>query len=118
MVRWARKFFPPGNLWWDGRDGYRLVGGRTVFRDPSVTERSPSALIAEVDDLCERLDEQGLRLIWTLFGKKMIAGGPDDRPPLRRTFSQVAQLKDDGTVMFDDLVFFDDYDQNTGPESV
>lgn len=34
----ARAFFVPRDLWWNGRDGYRLVDGRTVFLDPSVIE--------------------------------------------------------------------------------
>ncbi len=33
--------------------------GRTVFRDPSVTEVGPNALIADADDLIERLDKLG-----------------------------------------------------------
>src|SRR3974377_1866429 len=30
----ARAFYSLGDLWWDGRDGFRIIGGRTVFRDP------------------------------------------------------------------------------------
>ncbi len=47
MIVPARTFFSPRDLWWDGRDGYRLVDGRITFRDPSVTEDGPAALIAD-----------------------------------------------------------------------
>ncbi|MBL8029120.1 MAG: hypothetical protein JNL74_22050, partial [Fibrobacteres bacterium] len=33
----SRRFFSLSDLWWNGRDGYRLLNGRTVFKDPSVT---------------------------------------------------------------------------------
>lgn len=52
----ARVFFSPNDLWWDGRDGYRLLSGRTVFRDPSITEVGPASLLADADDLPERLE--------------------------------------------------------------
>lgn len=70
----ARIFFSLGDLWWDGRDGYRLVGGKTIFRDPSVTESGPSSLLADMNELQERLDKLGFRLIWTLLGEKLIPG--------------------------------------------
>jgi hypothetical protein len=110
----ARSFFSLKDLWWDGVDGYRLISGRTVFRDPSVTESGPASLIADDDDLLDRLDRLGLRLIWTLLGEKLVLGGRyDDRLP-RRTFSQTAILNEDGSVQASKRVFFDDYDQDTG----
>jgi hypothetical protein len=36
MIVPACTFFIPHDLWWNGRDGYRFVGGRTVFLTPSV----------------------------------------------------------------------------------
>ena len=113
----ARNFFALRDLWWNGRDGYRLrlMCGRTVFRDPSVTEVGPNALIADADDLIERLDKLGLCLIWTLLGEKLILGGSHEKPTPRRTFSQIAQLNDSGSVKIWERVFFDDYDKDTGP---
>ncbi len=113
----ARNFFALRDLWWNGRDGYRLrlMCGRTVFRDPSVTEVGPNALIADADDLIERLDKLGLCLIWTLLGEKLILGGSHEKPTPRRTFSQIAQLNDSGSVKIGERVFFDDYDKDTGP---
>jgi hypothetical protein len=111
----ARSLFTPGDLWWDGRDGYRLANGRTVFRDPSVTEAGPGALLADVDDLSERLDKLGVRLLWTLLGEKWILGGSHDKVTPRRTFSQVALLEDDGSVQIGERVFFEDYKQDAGP---
>jgi hypothetical protein len=118
MVVPARTFFTPCDLWWDGRDGYRLINGRTVLRDPSLTEGGPPALVIDADDLLERLDKIGLRLIWTLLGEKLILGGPHDRPTPRRTFSQIARLEEDGSVKIGERVLFEDYDQDTGPLSV
>ncbi|MCG7953174.1 MAG: hypothetical protein JAZ17_17865 [Candidatus Thiodiazotropha endolucinida] len=111
----ARAFFASRDLWWDGRDGYRLMDGRTVFRDPSVTESGPKALIADSDDLLVRLDKLGLCLMWTLLGEKWILGGSHDKPTPRRTFSQVARLNEDGSVEIGERVFFNDYDQDAGP---
>ncbi len=115
MIVPARTFFTPRDLWGDGRDGYRLINGRTVFRDPSLTEDGPSSLVIDADDLLERIDKLGLRLIWTLLGEKTILGGPHDKPIPRCTFSQIARLKKDGVVEIGERVFFDDYDQDIGP---
>lgn len=117
MIVPARTFFAPRDLWWDGRGGYRLVDGRTVFRDPSVTENGPAALIADIDDLHKRLDKLGLRLIWTLIGEKWILGGRHDKATPRCTFSQIARLEGDGSVEIGERVFFEDYNQDTGPLS-
>jgi hypothetical protein len=111
----ARIFFSPGDIWWDGQDGYRLINGRTLFRDPSVTENGPSALIADADDLLDRLNKLGLRLIWTLLGEKWILGGRDSSSSPRRIFSQIARLGENGSVEIGDRVFFEDYDKDTGP---
>lgn len=110
----ARAFFSPPDLWWNGQDGYRLIRGRTVFRDPSITEAGPTSLLVDANDLVERLNLLGLRLIWTLLGEKWILGGPHDRQTPRRTFSQIACLGEDGSLHVGERVFFDDYDQDTG----
>jgi len=114
MIVPARTFFSPSDLWWDGKDGYCLGNGRTVFRDPSVTETGPASLLVDADDLLDRLNGLGLRLIWTLLGEKWILG-THDKPTLQRTFSQVAYLSEDGSVQIGERVFFEDYDKNTGP---
>ena len=115
MVVPARTFFSPADLWWDGQDGYRLTNGRTVFRDPSVTEAGTASLIADADELLNRLDKLGMCLIWTLLGEKWILGGRDDRETPIRTFSQIARLKEDGSLHVGERVFFDDYDADRGP---
>ena len=104
----ARKFFSLGDLWWDGRDGYRTTIGRTVFRDPSVTEEGPASLIADADDLLKRLDKLEMCLIWTLLGEKQIVGHHQDRVNPRRLFSQIASLEKDGSLRVGDRVFFDE----------
>jgi len=111
----ARVFFTEEDLWWNGRDGYRHVNGRTIFRDPSIMERGPRSLIVDVDDFLERLKKMGMALIWVLLGEKWILGGAPGKSTPRRTFSQIAWLDGDGSVKLGDRVFFDDYDQKTGP---
>ncbi|MDS4028752.1 MAG: hypothetical protein RKO66_01580 [Candidatus Contendobacter sp.] len=111
----ARAFFSPSDLWWNGLDGYSIKNGKSVFRDISVSEVGPRALIADIEDLQERLDRLGLRLIWTLLGEKWILGGHHDKATPRRTFSQIARLTEDGSIQIGDRVFFNDYDKDTGP---
>ena len=102
----ATRFFSCGDLWWDGRDGYGVSSGRTVFRDPSVTEGGPASLVADVEDLAKRLERMGRCLIWSILGQKMILGGPLDGSLPPRTFGQVAQIRADGSFIVSDKVFF------------
>lgn len=118
MIVPARTFFSPNDLWWNGKSGYRCVNGRTVFQDPSVTEAGPTALIADANDLIERLKKLGLRLIWTMLGEKLIVGESYDKPMPRRTFSQLACLNEDGSLKIGERVFFENYDQDAGPLAV
>lgn len=111
----ARVFFSLSDLWWNGKDGYKIKNGKDVFRDISVLDAGPRTLIADLDDLLERLDRLGLRLIWTILGEKLILGGPHDKQTPTRTFSQIARLNEDGSVQIGARVFFDDYDKDTGP---
>ena len=111
----ARVFFSPSDLWWNGKGGYRIKNGKDVFRDISVSEVGPRSLITDIDDLLERLDRLGFRLIWTILGEKLILGGRHDKPTPMCTFSQVARLEEDGSVQIGDRVFFDNYDKDTGP---
>ncbi len=114
----ARTLFSSGDLWWNGQDGYRLVNGRTIFRDPSVTEEGPGSLIADADKLLSRLEKLGMCLIWTLLGEKWIIGGPRDRKLPIRTFSQIAHLNEDGSLHVGERVFFDNYDTDRGPNNI
>ena len=114
----ARTFFETEELWWNGYDGYSVIGDKTVFRDPSVTESGPCALLADSQYLVDKLNVLGLRLIWTLVGEKLIIGGRDAsriEPRPRRTFSQVARLEKDASIVFGDQVVFEDYSEDTGP---
>ena len=115
MIVPARAFFSLGDLWWNGKDGYGIIGGTTIFRDPSVTESGPSSLLVNADELQERLRKLGFRLVWTLLGEKIIMNGPRDNF-LGRTFSQTACLGEEGSLKTGKRVFFDDYKQNTGLE--
>lgn len=109
----ARAFFSSGDLWWNGKDGYSIIDGTTVFRDPSVMGLGPSSLLANSDELQERLRNLGFRLVWTLLGEKMIVNESADNFQ-RRTFSQSAYLSGSGSLKIGKRVFFDDYEQDTG----
>jgi hypothetical protein len=111
----ARVFFNLRDLWWNGRDGYCLINGKTTFRDPSLTESGAGSLIVDFGDLTARLNRLGLGLIWTLLGEKWILGGSHDKPTPSRTFSQIAYLSEDGSLYVGERVFFDDYNKDTGP---
>ena len=114
MAAPARTFFSLADLWWDGKDGYRLGNGKTVFRDPSVTEVGTTSLIADADELVNRLDKLGMCLIWTLLGEKLVLGDHHEIP--RQTFSQIARIEEGGSLHIGDRVFFNDYDMDTGPK--
>lgn len=109
----GRVFFIPPKLWWNGRDGYRLLNDKTIFRDPSIAEGGPSALIADADHLHARLDKMGLRLMWVLLGEKIIIGRPDSEQTPRCTFSQTALLNENGSIETGARVFFEDYNKDT-----
>ncbi len=111
----ARQFSSQGDLWWNAQNGFGIPGGKTLFQDPSVSEAGPGALIADADDLSDRLDKLGCQLIWTLLGEKLIIGGPRDDSSPRRTFSQVARLHRSGRLQTSELTFFDNYDESVGP---
>ena len=113
MIVPARVFFSLGDLWWNGKDGYSIIDGTTVFRDPSVMESGPISLLADSDELQQRLRKLGFRLVWTLLGKKMIVNESADNVQ-RRTFSQSAYLGENGSLKIGKCVFFDDYEQDTG----
>ncbi|MEX5219611.1 MAG: hypothetical protein NW701_17410 [Nitrospira sp.] len=117
MLMPARDFFSHKDLWWDGRGG-QLCKKNVVFRDPSVVENGPAALIADANDLLERLDRLGMHLIWTLLGEKWILGGVREESRPICTFSQIARSEKDGSIKFGDRVFFDDYDKDTGPKKI
>ena len=104
-------WFDGGDLAWNGRDGYRRVGGETVFRNPPG-ETSSAQLVADPADLSRRLADRGKRLIWTALGEKEI-GVPFSAG---QTFSQVAYLGDDGELRIGKRIFIDYKADKAGPE--
>ena len=105
MLLPARPFFSFSDLWWNGKDGYSLPNGKTVFRDLSVTTEQ-EILIGDVEDLSQRLDKLGLRFIWTMLGEKIILASPSVQQSPGRRFCQTAYLKKDGTLQVDEREFF------------
>lgn len=110
----SRAFFNAGPLWWNSVDGFATPYGKTVFRDPSVSEGGPSALLAETGDLLLRLEKLGCRLVWTLLGEKYVLGDQTCDTP-RVTYSQTAFLNADGSITVGDRAFFDDNNKDQGP---
>lgn len=111
----ARQLFVPGDLWWNGTNGFASPYGQTLFQDPSVTEKGPRSLLADADKLGACIDKRGYQLIWTLLGEKLVAGGLRGWARPRRTFSQVARLHRSGRLQVGELACFDNYDASLGP---
>ena len=109
----TRELFHPGDLWWNGTSGFERSDGKTVFFDPILTDGRPPALLADLDDLLQRLDSIGYRLVWTMLGEKWILGGESSDSP-RICYSQMAWLTDSGSVKVGNRQFFEDYSHNQG----
>jgi hypothetical protein len=109
----TKTLFSPGDLWWNGTDGFAKVGGATVFRDPHLKEGGPPTLLADLDDLLPRLNKMGYRMVWTMLGEKNILGHHTDKtPPLH--YSQWAVLNQDGSLRVGKRSFFDDPGKDQG----
>jgi hypothetical protein len=111
----ARVLFEPGDLWWNGKDGFLDKTGRTLFRSPNVSEGGPSALIADRDEFRERLARLKKRIVWTMLGEKRILAVRHDKPSPSCTFSQVAIMELDGSLRSSKLTFFVDRREAIGP---
>lgn len=96
------------DFWWNGTDGFKDANGKTVFFDPRIRFGGPTTLLADLDALTVQLDAMGVRLFWTMLGKKDLLGGSRDERSLENVFSQVAYLNTDGTITSRPCVFFDD----------
>ena len=109
----AREFFnAKKKLWWNGKDGFCIPENRTVFRDPHATEGGPQTLIADCDDLIERLDQLGYRMLWTFLGEKTVLSDAVKVRPI--TYSQMAYLEKDGSIKIGKRIFFEDWDKDQG----
>ena len=91
-----------GDLCWDSRGGYAGADGRTVFREPGGADGGAVRLVAEPSDLRHRLTRTGKRLLWAVFGEKLIAN-PEFQAG--RTFCQVAYLDEDGALRVEEPLF-------------
>ena len=98
-----------GSLWWDGSGGFANDDGTTVFVDTHVLGAGPSALLADIDYLNNRLKSEGLAIILAMIGEKRVQAPGFGRPPdfPRRTFSQIGYL-DEATEEFGKLHFRSD----------
>jgi len=52
--------------------------GEITFKDPSVQESGPGALLANKKLLKKFLDDNNLTIVWTVIGEKMLIGGHKD----------------------------------------
>lgn len=111
----AKAFFEPGDLWWNGRDGFRRLEGKTVFKAPSVQADGPGALIAEAADLEDRLRNMESCIVWTLLCEKRVMGGNWNKERPGRTFSLAGLLVPGKPIQLSDWAVFEDFQQSTGP---
>ena len=114
----AMKFFTETGLWWNGQDGYRISDNKTIFQDPSIMEAGPGALIADNEELLRLLNKLGLCILWTLLGEKCLIDTHrqhQSKLPIQ-TFSQIAILRENGSLKIGERVFFDDYNKDQGPK--
>jgi hypothetical protein len=80
-----------------------------------MIESGPASLVADAEDLQERLRVSGKCLIWTMLGEKQIIGGmTEERTPMC-TFSQIASLDGKGVLRTGERRFFRDYDEDVSP---
>jgi len=111
----SKLFFLQGDLWWDGQNGFRNNNGKLIFSDPGCSNKDPEMLLADKEELLQRLNQLGLTLIWTLNGEKWVINESNDKRTPPCTFSQLAYLNQDGSIDFSDRSFFRNYDENIGP---
>jgi len=104
----TKKLFLPGDLFWNGMDGFDLANRQTVFFDPRFKYGGPAALLSDIDDLVLRLDKIGYRLLWTVLGEKRILGDYNNQTP-GISYSQLAWLTKNGTIEVGSRHFFDKY---------
>lgn len=112
----SKKFFEPGDLWWNGKDGYMLANKKTVFKDPRIETGGQLGLVADFEDLVARLKVLRCNLIWAIRGEKLLINHEADRD--RKYFSQVCWMDDSGQLFYGKRMFFKSYDSKTGKEDV
>ena len=109
----SKRFFTPGDLWWNGKDGYKRLDGKTVFKDPRFETGGKLGLIADVDDLIVRLKHLNCNMVWSLRGEKLLVNhGEKSRD--RKYFSQICWMDQNGDLHFGKRMFFASYDSRKG----
>jgi len=112
----AKPFFKGRQLRWDGQDGFETISGKTIFRDPHVTEGGSSALIADTEMLPKLLSRLGYRLVWTLVGGKDVLRQPHNEHTPTEVFSQFAYLDEHGDPVVEPRRFYLDNQQDINPD--
>lgn len=108
----SKKFFQLGDLWWNGKDGYKRIDQRTVFMDPRIENGGHLGMVADFEDLFERLKRLDYSMIWVLRGQKLLINQEEKRD--RRYFSQICWMDENGQLHFGKRVFFKSYDAKRG----
>jgi hypothetical protein len=103
----SRSFFGTNNLWWNGKNGYKVDCNKNVFLDQSTDLSRYSTLDGDNNFILEHLQKNEMSILWILSGEKMIISGfPNDKTP-RKNFSQAACLKTNGSLRYGKLVLFE-----------
>lgn len=72
----AKLFVDGMKLRWNGYPGMFVApDGEVVFRDPSVSEKGPSVLLANENAFASFLRENEYEILWTVLAEKNIIGG-------------------------------------------
>ena len=72
----AKLFVDEMKLRWNGYPGIFIdPDGEIVFRDPSVSEKGPSVLLANEKAFVSFLKNQGYEIFWTVLAEKNLVGG-------------------------------------------
>ena len=72
----AKALLDSMKLRWEGYPGTYVASDRqVVFRDPSLSEKGPSVLLANEHALMQFLKVQGYEILWTVFAEKNLIGG-------------------------------------------
>ena len=102
----SKLLFEPSPMRWNGNSGFVRGDGRVAFSDPAVLEDGPKSLLADSDDLLERIRALDRGLIWTFLGEKRVLGGEIKIGITRQTYSQVAMLDQDDRLVIGKRSFY------------
>lgn len=107
----SKKIFELGDLWWNGKDGYIGKDQKTVFKDPRIETGGHLGMIADFEDLNDRLKKLRYSLIWVMRGEKLLINHDLNG---RKLFTQIAWMSANGKMNIGKRMFFENFDSTKG----